>query len=85
MIDARPVCLAALLATLIVRPEPISAQADSTIAIGVRAVDAWHHAPEALRPPVPVAVVGLAAVGYLGVRLGATATAVRAARPVPPA
>ena len=60
MVDARPVCLAALLATLVVRPEPISAQADSTIAIGVQRTlhsdilnedrELWIHTPAGYDP-----------------------------------
>lgn len=42
--------------------------------LGIRGVDGWWNTPAAERPPMWLAFVGLAALGYLSVRLGMTAT-----------
>jgi len=47
------------------------------IGLGIRGVDGWWNTPEAQRPPMWIAFFGLAALGYLSVRLGMTATFLR--------
>lgn len=53
--------------------------------LGIRGVDGWWHTPAADRPPMWLAFLALACLGYLSVRLGMTATFLRpsAAREIP--
>ncbi len=58
-------------------------QAGSVLVVGVglKAVDSWHRAPPGVRPGLPLVFLGLAAIGYLGFRLHATAAALRPRSP----
>jgi hypothetical protein len=55
------------------------------IGLGIRGVDGWWNTPGMDRPPAWLAFCGLAALGYLSVRLGMTATFLRPSAPQAPA